>query len=1319
MTLPWRQGWPLGVSGAVVLHLGALDESIIRPNDIYICIQPNADQISTNPQLCAVWRRSGNIIYHPLNPDKSHLSPIALEMLAEDLPNLLQSLLIGVERAINRVPLDELSFPSDCINEKIDYPKLDKSTQNKLILTPTGSPKCGIKRRELITKNKLINKIALKRIISSKSDQRMDTNDEGSDRSDDSPEPISMPLFCLGGSFPHIDSDEDSYDDSAKNNNAEARLPHDIVAPRSIQDLPEKLLTSGIYLPGTHDLNGSPIIQIEAENLITAGVNCYEIATVLLYYSTIPLNSCFTIHTIATNTSQLAMLDLLDTSLHLLHGHVKFNVVLVSCLFKSDNLKKDHLPASNIKLVYVTALSDFISNHQIPKICGGTHEHNQTYWCEFFANLEPLQNQCLAAGRRLVSVMGDIRSCDNQGIPTRRQLYTQHRSLSRALMDPELQNLRRKGHTNLTKLKEIARYLCGQNVETNCSNFQSAQMEKKSNPVSTRLCEVVTIFDEVDRAAKRLEQLTEQRRELLRELTRQRAMEDEINEVISWIRDDGEVTLNKFSGVPLECEAVIKDHEHDFEKFYFISMKHLAKGRDLQDAALDANGLQNSSKHLNENLAAFSERLETTRERIEGAARLHHLLNLHLKEDDVQNEMQRLAEKIGVTGLVERCKENINVKTSTPNRQKPHATSVDSFCRCWTNDDSPNRDPGGLPQSIDEVHLERKLRSTLQDDDEEDHSKMADSGVGGCERCEENNELVRSCSCQSFEDQTLACGKSNNSDDLEDDCYESNSKQLDYQAPMQPNAHLYSYESNLNLPTFENCYGLDPRTQKTLLFIMREMIGTERDYVRSLHYIIENYTEELNREDIPQAMRGQRNVIFGNVEKICEFHQQHFLHELERCEGNPLKVGAAFLKHESKFYLYALYNKNKPKSDSLMSEYGSSFFRSKQIELDDKMDLASYLLKPVQRMGKYALLLQQLMKAVTSVQGPVLQEISEDVEELQRAEEMVRFQLRHGNDLLAMDSLRDCDVNVKEQGRLLRQNEFLVWQGRGGKKTLRQVFLFEELVLFSKARRFPDHKNLDIYLYKNSIKTSDIGLTACIGDSPKFEIWFRKRKPEDTWTLQSMSEDIKKAWTEEISKLLWKQAKRNRDIRMAEMSSMGIGNKPCLDIRPSQNQINDRSITISQLEKAPKFRNSFSGTLPEMKSARRPNSLISLGSSFSSGTSSSSLCTSSSSSNGSHSRNTGNMTLELINETKPLQTTVHLRKHQRSTTLVSQLSMESGIIADMSMSPDADASTDQQLWPTCLKKSNSSTDQKPTDETLLSTNITDPYTTADSIAVHL
>jgi pleckstrin homology domain-containing family G member 4 len=85
---------------------------------------------------------------------------------------------------------------------------------------------------------------------------------------------------------------------------------------------------------------------------------------------------------------------------------------------------------------------------------------------------------------------------------------------------------------------------------------------------------------------------------------------------------------------------------------------------------------------------------------------------------------------------------------------------------------------------------------------------------------------------------------------------------------------------------------------------MREMIQTERDYVKSLEYVIENYVPMLLNEDIPQALRGQRNVIFGNIEKIYEFHSQHFLKELERHENCPLQVGESFLKHVSTLYIY-------------------------------------------------------------------------------------------------------------------------------------------------------------------------------------------------------------------------------------------------------------------------------------------------------------------------------------------------------------------------------------------------------------------------------
>ncbi|MGH0142791.1 UNVERIFIED_CONTAM: hypothetical protein FKN15_077056 [Acipenser sinensis] len=68
-------------------------------------------------------------------------------------------------------------------------------------------------------------------------------------------------------------------------------------------------------------------------------------------------------------------------------------------------------------------------------------------------------------------------------------------------------------------------------------------------------------------------------------------------------------------------------------------------------------------------------------------------------------------------------------------------------------------------------------------------------------------------------------------------------------------------------------------------------------------------------------------------------------------------------------------------------------------------------------------------------------------------------------------------------------------------------------------------------------KTADVGLTENSGDSGlRFEIWFRRRKSKNqTHILQAK-------------------------VRMQEMVSMGVGNKPYLDIKPSDAAINDRAI---------------------------------------------------------------------------------------------------------------------------------------------------------------
>lgn len=210
----------------------------------------------------------------------------------------------------------------------------------------------------------------------------------------------------------------------------------------------------------------------------------------------------------------------------------------------------------------------------------------------------------------------------------------------------------------------------------------------------------------------------------------------------------------------------------------------MAKGRDLHVAAANMETLQESAIHLRQALDCFAEKLETARERIEATTRLHHLLNLSGRDESAQQEMERLAEKYGVKGLLEkyRDKENGNVTveggfkrkpetlnlsynqnnvqkitnmtsqiiSSTPDGQKMrslcHRSSSygtgsyesPNACQCW-------RDSRNLDYMEDEM---------MDNDEEEGRSKIADSGVGECQRCEGNPKLTRICSCQSLNEET-------------------------------------------------------------------------------------------------------------------------------------------------------------------------------------------------------------------------------------------------------------------------------------------------------------------------------------------------------------------------------------------------------------------------------------------------------------------------------------------------------------------------------------------------------------------------------------
>jgi pleckstrin homology domain-containing family G member 4 len=265
-----------------------------------------------------------------------------------------------------------------------------------------------------------------------------------------------------------------------------------------------------------------------------------------------------------------------------------------------------------------------------------------------------------------------------------------------------------------------------------------------------------------------------------------------------------------------------------------IVQKHIAKGKDLIEVAAEMDSIKEAGDGLDGVLKAYSVRLESLREKIEGAARLHHLLALKLNDDDIQKEMQRLADKIGLAGLMQSAKQRkatakmtittTTITTSTPKKEKEMT--------CDSQGDSLLISSSMLPAIEESPEKRLENAKACRDKDVDGSSKLADSGVETFVESFEmkDEELLRACSCQSIaDDATLACDNSQHDDhvDADLDDYDTSenitsisldepnkSESLSTLAPvpLQANAHLYCHASNLQLDLDDT--SIDQKTQK-------------------------------------------------------------------------------------------------------------------------------------------------------------------------------------------------------------------------------------------------------------------------------------------------------------------------------------------------------------------------------------------------------------------------------------------------------------------------------------------------------------------------
>ncbi|XP_043926586.1 guanine nucleotide exchange factor DBS-like isoform X2 [Protopterus annectens] len=319
--------------------------------------------------------------------------------------------------------------------------------------------------------------------------------------------------------------------------------------------------------------------------------------------------------------------------------------------------------------------------------------------------------------------------------------------------------------------------------------------------------------------------------------------------------------------------------------------------------------------------------------------------------------------------------------------------------------------------------------------------------------------------------------------------------------------------------------------------IMNELIETERAYVEELRSIIEGYAFELDNPEvlhlIPSALQNKKEVLFGNLPEIYEFHKRTFLKELENCAENPELIGICFLKRKEELQVYEKYCQNKPRSEALWRQCGESlFFQECQRKLDHKLSLDAYLLKPVQRITKYQLLLKEMLKCSKKSDGTA---------ELEEALSAMLNIVKSVNDSMHQIAITGFEGDLNDLGKLLMQGSFNVWtdhkKGHNKVKDLarfkpmqRHLFLYPKMLLFCKKREETSdgHEKTPSYSFKHSLKMSAVGITENVkGDNKKFEIWYNGR--EEVYIIQASSSEQKNLWVSEIRKVLTGQLEACRE----------------------------------------------------------------------------------------------------------------------------------------------------------------------------------------------
>ncbi|XP_037597847.1 probable guanine nucleotide exchange factor MCF2L2 [Cebus imitator] len=340
--------------------------------------------------------------------------------------------------------------------------------------------------------------------------------------------------------------------------------------------------------------------------------------------------------------------------------------------------------------------------------------------------------------------------------------------------------------------------------------------------------------------------------------------------------------------------------------------------------------------------------------------------------------------------------------------------------------------------------------------------------------------------------------------------------------------------------------------------IICDLLETEEIYIKEIKSIIDGYITPMDfmwlKHLIPDVLQNNKDLLFGNIRELYEFHSRTFLKELEKCAENPELLARCFLKRREDLQIYFKYHKNLPRARAIWQEcQDCAYFGVCQRQLDHKLPLFKYLRGPSQRLLKYQMLLKGLLDfkspedteidpselGGSAKDGPKRTKDSAFSTELQQALAVIEDLIQSCELAVDLAAVTEYPDDIGKLGELLLHSPFSVWtihKDRYKMKDLirfkpsqRQVYLFEKGIVFCKIRMEPaDQGPFPRYSFKKSLKLMSLSVHQLgRGSHRKFEL--ANQNGLEKYILQAASKEIRDCWFSKINKLLMEQQNDVKD----------------------------------------------------------------------------------------------------------------------------------------------------------------------------------------------